>query len=240
MLDRFFFDGPWNAEVNLSGQDAHHLGRVLRAQPGQQVELFDGQGTFALATVRSVSKRGVQLQLASAPQKTVRQFPSLTLAVAPPKGERLRWLIEKSTELGVDRLIPLQTERTVVHPGDRKLDKLRQVVIEACKQCRRNWLMQIEELTPLPEFLAECLSNGSRVFVGDQNGQPWADEGGDWNATKQPSVAIVGPEGGLSSEELVSLEEAGAIPISVAPHILRVETAAIAIATLLISREGAG
>ena len=115
MIDRFYHPQAWDSRVTLDETEATHLYRVLRKQPGDEVELFNGRGEACRATVVSVEKKQVQLE-----PKRVRideTGPSgVTLALAPPKGDRFRWVIEKATELGVDEIVPLLTERTVVEP----------------------------------------------------------------------------------------------------------------------------
>src|SRR5690606_38633593 len=130
-------------ELTLTGSEAHHLSHVLRLGPGAIVTLFDGEGNEAVAEVISTGKRDVRLKQHSFANRFDPTDVSITLAVAPPKGDRFRWMVEKATELGVARLVPLLTTRTIVDPRESKLDKLRQTVIAACKQCGRSRLMEI-------------------------------------------------------------------------------------------------
>lgn len=232
MSDRFFLSGPWDAELVLRGAEAHHLGRVLRAVPGTVVELFDGAGSSAGAEVVSVGKRDVTLRLTSPIVREVKPEFEITLAVAPPKGDRFRWLIEKATELGVDRFIPLRTSRTVVDPGAGRLDKLRQVVLEACKQCRRNRLMVIDEMISLPELIQASHRGTELTLFGDVRGPRVSAELSARRSADQSLFAVIGPEGGFTPEEVSELVAAGAFPASIGPYVLRVETAAIAFASV--------
>ena len=146
MSKRFFSDPtiPTDAvgrSVELSAAEAHHLIHVMRAKAGQTVELFDGCGSEFTAEIQRVGRSQVEL-LITAQRKVDREPPvALTLAVALPKGDRQRWLVEKATELGVSCLVPLVTARGVAQPVDRAIERLRQSVIEASKQCGRNRLM---------------------------------------------------------------------------------------------------
>lgn len=226
MPDRFYFDGPLTPELELDSTESHHLSRVLRKQAGDDVEVFNGLGEWATATIQHVSKKSVLLQLDeihSDPLAT----KQLTLAVASPKGDRFRWLVEKATELGVQRIIPLSTERSVVAPGHVKLDKLRQTVIAACKQCGRNHLLDITPVQTLDELLQQADSNLIYGDIGDGAQLP-----ANWHSL----TAIVGPEGGLTAEEIEQIKSTGGKPVSVSPHILRVETAGIALAAVALNR----
>jgi 16S rRNA (uracil1498-N3)-methyltransferase len=236
MPDRFFYSGTWSEIVELAGDEAHHLARVLRAQPGDRIELFDGQGGSVTADVISVRKQLVTARLLSLPVRQPDPVPKIVLAVASPKGDRLRWLIEKVTELGIDRLILLQTERGIVHPGDQKLNKLALTALAACKQSGRNILLQIEEASPLPELLRRDEFLNAHFLYGSHGGDPIAKSGSETLWDGNPIVCCIGPEGGFTSAEQELLQCRLARGVSLSPQILRVETAALAIAAWLCSR----
>jgi 16S rRNA (uracil1498-N3)-methyltransferase len=225
-MDKRFFCPtlPEMGEILLDGPEAHHLTKVMRLPVGERVELFDGAGAIATTEIVAISKRDVRLKL-----QDRRVFPavtsSLTLAVAVPKGERFDWLIEKATELGVTKLIPIRTARGVVDPRDTKLERLRQVIIEACKQSRRPWLM---ELTPMQDF-SSVLAVNNGMLIADPSGSPLQKV---WPAGSTPgeTVVAIGPEGGWTDEELAAAEASGAKRLALGDTILRIETAAMAIA----------
>jgi 16S rRNA (uracil1498-N3)-methyltransferase len=110
---------PKGAAARIEGAEAHHLSRVLRKTTGETIELFDGNGQFALAEILGISKKSVDLKILESAQSPP-PVGEVILATAAPKGERFRWLVEKAVELGVDRLIPLITLRSVVKPGEGK------------------------------------------------------------------------------------------------------------------------
>lgn len=236
MLDRFYLSGPWEPEVVLEGPEAHHLGRVLRAGPGTRVELFDGAGSWAQAEVVNVGKRDVELRLITAVMRDPDPRWEVTLAVAPPKGERFRWLVEKATELGVDRIVPLRTQRTVVEPGVNKLDKLRQVALEACKQSRRNRLPRIDDLVSLEDWLHQSGNAFHRRYYGDQHGGSLTAEPPFVERGTCAAMAMIGPEGGFTPQEMEKLDAIGVVPISLSSQVLRIETAAIAFAVVLCDK----
>lgn len=231
-MDRFFA-----AELNQSGvsvtldeTESHHLAKVLRKNLDDVVELFDGHGASATAVVERIEKRKVHLRIRDELKFEPVPTSTLTLAVAPPKGDRFRWLVEKATELGVDKLIPLNTERSVVNPRDAKLEKMRHAVIAACKQCRRNRLMEIAEPITWSELLEQAIPEYS-TWIAHPGGQEWREL--PWKFPETNYLFIIGPEGGLTDAEVESAIAAGAKAISLGPRILRIETAAIAIAAVL-------
>ena len=157
-----------------------------------------------------------------------RELPRhITVGVALPKGDRQRYLVEKLTELGVRRLVPLRTERSVVHPDSSRENKLRRSVIEASKQCGRNRLMEIAPLTELDAFLATAPSTATR-WLADSQGLPAS---GSAELGNQVFLAV-GPEGGFSSQEQFMARDRGWQPVSLGSRILRIETACTAIVVL--------
>lgn len=225
MDKRFFCEHlPEYGPAVLEGTEAHHLSKVMRLTAGETVELFNGAGVVASAEVREITKRAVTLAIQSRntyPPPTSR----VTLAVAVPKGDRFDWLVEKATELGVTRLIPLRTVRGVVDPRESKLDRLRQVVIEASKQSRRPWLM---ELTAIRDF-AEWIPTATYAVLADPSGTTQAAVANKVTARDEIAL-IVGPEGGWTDEERSLASNSGAQIVSMGETILRTETAAIALA----------
>jgi 16S rRNA (uracil1498-N3)-methyltransferase len=229
MSERFFVAPSIAAgRVELAGDEARHLAAVMRARPGDEVILFDGSGAEFAARVAAVGKRAVQLDVAER-REVSRELPfHLTLAVALPKGERQKWLVEKATELGVTRLVPLMTERGMAQPVDAALDRLRRTVIEASKQCGRNRLLEIAVPQRAGDYLrwaapsaTRLLADPAGVSLGQISEQP--QPGSDWHAA-------IGPEGGFSPGETAAAMAAGWRPVSLGPRILRVETAALMLA----------
>ncbi len=173
----------------------------------------------------------VELVAAGPPlQERPSPFP-LTLATAVPKGDRFDWLIEKATELGVDRLIPILTERSVVDPGAAKLTRLRRSIIEASKQCGRNRLMVLESPTGFEKLIHSSVE--STNFLADPMGTP-ANQ-----MVPIPSsgtvVLAVGPEGGFTPRERDLALQARWAPICFSVNTLRIETAALAGCAILFS-----
>ena len=233
MSERFFTPTPpaGNRGV-LEGDEARHLTRVLRAKVGDAVSLFDGKGREWPARVAAIGRDHVELDAGEPQVDALPVGVRLTLAVALPKGDRQKWMVEKLTELGAARLVPLETTRGVAEATASAQARLERVVIEACKQCGRNTLMEIAAGRPLDRLLAE-ISASACVVIAHPGGRPLDAVAVPTTATEM--IALVGPEGGFTDEELCTVDRAGAIRISLGPHILRVETAAIALAARMIA-----
>src|SRR4051794_15111226 len=230
MAERFFVDTPIaGARALLAGDEARHVAAVMRAKPGDELTLFDGSGAEFKARIESIGKHNVELAIVER-REISRDLPFwLTLAVALPKGERQKWLVEKATELGVTRIVPLITERGVAQPVPSALDRLRRTVIEASKQCGRNRLLEIAEPASASDLFRETTPDVARL-IADVSGQPMSAA----NASRQQSIyAAIGPEGGFAPSELAAAEVMGWQLVSLGNRILRVETAALAIAAIL-------
>lgn len=235
MSERFFASEPIQARrVSLRGDEAKHLAQVMRRGAGSEVTLFDGSGREFRARVESVQRGGVELAVIET-KDVDRELPfELVVATAVPKGDRLRWMIEKLTELGAARWVPLVTARSVVKPRDSVLQRLRRVVIEASKQCGRNRLMQIAAVTAWSDLLRQVPHEAQRYF-GDATGIPLgssvpqsAENRSRPRPVRRTICAAVGPEGGLSGEETAMARDAGWIPVALGSRTLRIETAAVA------------
>jgi 16S rRNA (uracil1498-N3)-methyltransferase len=227
MSERFFISMPPAAgRCVLEDDEARHLARVLRAKVGDAVTLFDGRGREWPARVAAIGRDRVELDTGEPRSDAPPGGARLTLAVALPKGDRQKWMVEKLTELGVRRLVPLETTRGVAEATASAQARLERAVIEACKQCGRNTLMEIAAGRTLASVLAERPDDAC-VVIAQPGGGPLADA---VPAAADEIVALVGPEGGFTDDELAAAEQAGAIRIALGPYILRVETAAIALA----------
>lgn len=214
--------------VTLPAEEAQHLGQVLRGRPGLIVHLFDGKGRLVEGVVESIARRDAVVRVTAVLHEETppRLTPELHLACAIPKGDRARWMMEKLTELDVDSLTPLETTRSVVEPGSGKLEKFHQTVLAACKQSRRNRLMTIHSPISWSIWLAS-LPADEPLWIADPNGEPLVSN--NLPPSKRVHVAI-GPEGGLTDDEISEGQARGARLFHLGSNILRIETAAVAIA----------
>jgi 16S rRNA (uracil1498-N3)-methyltransferase len=222
-----FVDDP--AQALLSKEDEHHLGRVLRLDPGEEVIASDGRGRWARTTwvgdgALAPLRRGSGPGGDGSVQLEERPAPPLTVAFAPTKGERPEWVVQKLTELGIDRIVPLLSERSVVRwEGERgrtAVERLRRVAREAAGQCRRVWLPEVADIVHFGELPG--LAGPGEVVL--------AQLSGDRPDARQRVVAV-GPEGGWSSGELAS----GLPTVGFGLSVLRAETAAVTAGALMMS-----
>lgn len=211
--------------VTVRGPEAHHMAAVCRVRPGDAVCLFNGDGREYPGRVVEVSKRDVTVEVTAAAAVSRELSARLVIACALPKGDRAQFLVEKLTELGVSELILLDTERTVVHPREAKLDRLERYVIEASKQCGRNVLMPVRPPQPWAEVVRDRSLPAARLIAYPGQGEVVGPAG--------EVVAAVGPEGGFTDAEVSLAREAGWRPVSLGERILRIETAAVALAARL-------
>ncbi len=229
MSQRFFVDAPIESDAaSLAGPDAHHLANVMRAKPGDEVMLFDGNGCEFRAQVVKVHRATVDLAITARIEVNRELAAPLTLGVALPKGDRQRWLVEKAVELGVTRLVPLVTSRGVAQPTEQARRRLQRAVIEASKQCGRNRLMEIAEPQAVENYVAR-LASDECGWLADPSG---ADMRTCLADGASPRCIAVGPEGGFTDEEIAAARSAGWRVVSLGPRILRIETAAVAIVSL--------
>lgn len=220
-----------SARVILEDSEAHHVLNVLRMKPGDRLVLFDGQGASAEAQLTRVTRRDAECEIVESRPAEIRTS-SLRVAASPPKADRLRWMVEKLTEIGVEEYIPLRTERTVVTPGETKMEKLRATVIAACKQCHRPSLMNVREMCRMETLLQQHAGPFLLAHPG---------MAADWQTLSaelpDDAILLIGPEGGFTETEVELAVTRGARFVSWPGTILRTETAAIAFASALISRK---
>ena len=237
-MHRFFVpNAPKVGEsFELPKSEAHHAVSVLRVRVGDTAIALDGKGRALRCEVESCGRRQVSLR---AGEETVRPRTGgeLILVQAVAKGKAMDLIIQKATELGVARVVPVITERTVARPdsGDyaAKRDKWRDIAIEACKQCGAVWLPEVDEPMTLGDALATCRPTGRLSLVtaleeGAMEIRAGFEAFRGREGREPDSVSIwVGPEGDFSENEMIDIKAAGAIPVTLGELTLRSETAAI-------------
>jgi 16S rRNA (uracil1498-N3)-methyltransferase len=207
------------AGVELDAGQANYLGNVMRLGVGAELLVFDGRSGEWLARISDAAKKSMTLSVECRTREP-ESVPDVWLGFAPVKRTQTDWLVEKATELGVARLIPVMTQRTVAERV--KLERLEAIAIEAAEQCGRTVVPEIAE----PVTLKQLLNASARTlyFADEGGGEPVAA------AVKPgPALILTGPEGGFTDEERALVRAAeNAVPISLGPRILRAETAALA------------
>lgn len=225
------------AAVEIDADEARRAAAVKRIRVGEHIEIFNGRGLVALARIVSVSRRAVGAQVAASSIVPPLR-PEVIIACPPPKGPRAEMMIDQLSQAGVSRLAPLITERSVVEPRGSRIDKWRTITaVESARQCGRAWLMEIDEPAPL----ADCLEahRTLRIFVADARGTTPGDAMTPFDAGRTV-LLLVGPEGGFSDAEREIIDAAGAERMTLGPHILRLETAAVIGAGLILNAKPIG
>ncbi|TWU02242.1 RsmE family RNA methyltransferase [Stieleria varia] len=217
---------PIGGPIALPDEEAQHASRVMRAQTGDQVVLFDGIGNESSATIQSIDRRSCICH--ASPRELVDREPGLRLhlGIALPKPDRAKEMVERLTELGVAQVTPLLCSRSQRPPSGGLLDKLRRVVIEACKQSGRNQLMRIESPVAVADFFA--MDTETPRWIAHPGGQEM--DGSLSRLTGGQLLAAIGPEGGFDDEEMNVALSRGWIAIDLGKRIYRIETAATVIA----------
>jgi len=225
---------PSQGRATLHGSEAHHLRNVLRAAPGRVVELMDGSGRVWRAVVDQCSEGGVELcqaELLETPLAAAR----LGLIQSLCRADKLEWILEKCTEMGIDDIYLLEAARSVVRiPKERldaKMERWQKIILAAVKQSRRSTLPVLHPPASLP-LLCRHLPPGLKLLLSE------SERGTSLkrivrSATWDHAIFCIGPEGGWTEEEHRELVESGFHPASLGPQILRTETAALVVAAIL-------
>ena len=229
---RFLLDEPLvrPGEYTLGRQESHHAVNVLRLREDDAIVVFDGKGNYADAVIVDAGKNAVRVRVDGVVAEE--HLPlMLTLATAIPKGKRWQTLVEKCTELGVDRIIPLLTERSVAK-GEGDGEKWRRWVIEAAKQSRRARLPEVLDPMRL-DAVVELARNGKALLlIADPAGESPGQYRDQLNHVYEV-VVLVGPEGGFSGREVEDCLARGARTIRLSPFTLRIETAAATVCAIV-------
>lgn len=210
----------------VGDEDARHLVRVLRLRPGEVVVAADGRGGWCRCRFRGGPDPAGLLEPDGPVSFEPAPLRSLAVAFAPAKGDRPEWVVQKLTELGIDRIVPLSTARAVVRwdgeRAERALERLRRVAREAAAQSRRTWLPEVTGVTTVAALVAQAAADGRAVRLAQLGGGP---------PSAADTVVAVGPEGGWTPEEAAL----GGPAIGLGDSVLRAETAAVAAAVILVS-----
>lgn len=238
-LPHFFAGAPEvGSRVVLEGDDARHAGRSLRLGPGDRITSSDGRGSVAVCRIVEADPRRVTAEVEER-RVHPRPTPTLTVLLAPPKGDRLAWAIQKLTEIGTDRIVLVEAERSVRRwSGDRAeraLDRVRGVAMAAAEQSRQAFLPEIEGPRSWAEALEEAAARGPIVLLWEGATEGLTDLLPDG---PEDLAVVVGPEGGIGEEDAREAERRGALLASLGTNVLRTETAALAGATIVLSRYG--
>ncbi|SRR6056297_706372 len=222
------------SEIELEAEPARHVARTLRMQPGDRLVLFDGSGDEYPGELVAADKRRVAIRCGPA-RAIDRESPlAVELGIAISRGDRVDWVVQKATELGVARITPLLTTRGLNLPADRREKKhghWQRIAESACEQCGRNRVPEIALPEPLDNWLNTV--DAPLRLVLDPRAEPR-----DLPAHAGAIALLCGPEGGLDEEEVTRAQAAGFGPLALGPRVLRTETAPLAALAALQARWG--
>jgi 16S rRNA (uracil1498-N3)-methyltransferase len=230
---RLFVDQPLGpgAAPAIEGPAAHYLLHVMRAKVGDPLLLFDNRSGEWLAVIAEAGKKSLIVRI-ERQTRALERVPDLWLCFAPVKKARLDWIIEKATELGVARLQPVITERTIVERVKR--ERIAAQIVEACEQCGRTALPDLAEPVKLPQLLKDWPPGRALLFADEAGGTPIGAAD-----APAPAAILTGPEGGFTAREREMLLAAPAVRrVALGPRILRAETAAIAAVGIWMAAHG--
>jgi 16S rRNA (uracil1498-N3)-methyltransferase len=233
-LTRLFVDVPLQAGqlLELPKETAAHVAKVLRARGGDPVILFNGNGEDFSGVIERVQNGRASVTL-GAPRAVHNESPlDITLVQCVPRGDKMDFIVQKATELGVRRIVPVLSQRSVVRldgaQADAKLAHWRAVAISACEQCGRARLPTVDAPQPLLNYLGVPAPAGLKRWLLEPSGPRAAAPGAVVSPGLRQAEVAVGPEGGIAADELEAFQLAGYSSTLLGPRVLRAETAAIA------------
>jgi 16S rRNA (uracil1498-N3)-methyltransferase len=230
-LTRVYVDAPLASGtiVELPKDTASHLAKVLRARSGDELILFSGDGREYVGAIENVRGSRVTASVGN-PVEVDRESPfAITLVQCVPRGDRMDFIVQKATELGVTRIVPVLSQRSVVrldaNQAESKAAHWRAVMVNACEQCGRNRLPAIDAPVSLLNYLGSSPSTSARLVL-----EPELESAATPSDLDAGVEIAIGPEGGFADDELDAFRIAGFVRVKLGPRILRTETAAIAAA----------
>ena len=229
-MHRFFIPQLYNEEMTITGVDAKHIGKVLRMQPGDKLQIVSDDGVSALAEVAAITESTVTVRCLEKLAESHEPAVKITLAQGLAKGEKMDFIIQKAVELGAYSIVPVAMDHSVVRldgsKADKKVERWQKIAEAAAKQSKRDIIPQVQDVQTIKEMLAnnDCKTKIIAYECEDRMSLKTAlREAGQMDDL----LLIIGPEGGISEAELVKAREAGAVPVSLGRRILRAETAGL-------------
>ncbi len=225
-----------NQNITIWGQDAHHIQNVLKMSKGEKIIIQDGENHKYLCEIEEITAEKIIAKIIKQENSLSENKIKIALAQSLPKASKLDFIIQKTTELGIDKIIPFTSERSIPRIEEKisaKLTRWQKIAQSAASQSGRSHIPQVESLKTWEEILSGIKNYGLSLI-------PWENEKENslksillQNKIPQNILVIIGPEGGFSHAEVNSAKKMGAIPISLGPRILRCETAPLNIISIL-------
>ncbi len=225
-------------KFKISGEEAHHIIRVLRFKKGQEINLFDGSGQIYIGKIEEILKDELKGAIINKKEGKIPKI-RVNLYQSIPKGERFDWLIEKAAELGVKKIIPIYTERSIVkNISASKLERWQRISLGACEQSNRADIMAVSAPLDLTEALKVLPLNSVSIIPWESENIKTFEDIVKPNKLPDEINIFIGPEGGFSNKEIEIAVSKKAIPVTLGPRILRVETAGLLSVVLAMNLAG--
>jgi len=243
-MHRFFVnhENIYPDHILIKSEDVKHIKNVLRLKPGDEVVICDGDGTDYSAVITGYEVDGVAASIVKASKSQSEPVINVTLFQGIPKSDKMDFIIQKSVELGVKRIVPLITERTVVRLKDKrevgkKTERWNRISLEAAKQSGRGRIPQVAEPVEFCSAMELCRNMDFSVIPYENCKEPGLKEHLQ-NCNGKNIAVIIGPEGGFTNHEIEQALLSGIMPVTLGPRILRTETAALAVMAILMYEKG--
>lgn len=237
-MPRFFCTDIDDSYIHITGDDAHHISRVLRLRKGDPLVVCDGNGTDYSAAILDISPQEIRLAITGAAPTLSEPGLKVTLYQGMPKGDKMDWIIQKTVELGVSHIVPVITERSIARPDSakaaKKQERWQKIAAEAAGQSGRGVIPVVEAPVSWKQ-MCDRVSPEETVVFYEGGGAPLSSLVG---RDKTELAVIIGPEGGFSAEEITALTEMGVKTATLGPRILRCETAPLAALSIIMSLSG--
>ena len=238
-MGRFYVspDSIKGGKIHVGQKESHHIIDVMRLAGGDSVTVFDGSGKEYQGKIDSIKNKSVVINIKNVRTVEKKQSTSITLAQSIPKKDKMDLIVQKATELGVDEIIPVESSRTIVRTGRRKkghkIDRWRKIIVEASKQCGRNELPRIKDVIYFDKLLNSAVNYNLVIMpcLSDR----CVNLKFALSKTNKPDkvLAIIGPEGGFTEDEIDRASKKGVVLVSLGQSVLKSETAAITILSIL-------
>lgn len=237
-MSRFFIPkGSVSGDlINVSGKEAHHIADVMRLKVLDKVVTFDGTGSEYTGFIKEVNSRHVVIEVIETRKPAGKWSSRITLVQAIPKKDKMDYIVEKSTELGVSRIIPIMTYRTIPNWDEHKMvssvERWRKIAIEASKQCGRSDIPAIDSIKKLSDVISESTDYDLALIAALDDGA--IDLRSALNGLGGGKVAVaIGPEGDFTSEEIADAKRAGFKLVNLGPRVLKSDTAGLFVLAII-------
>lgn len=232
-MHRFFVPQLYNEEMYIEGVDARHISKVLRMQPGAQLQIVSDDGVSAVAEITAIDSERVTVRCLEKLAESHEPRVKLVLAQGLAKGEKMDFIIQKAVEMGAYSVIPVAMEHSVVRldgaKAAKKVERWQKIAESAAKQSKRDIIPEVQPVHSMAEMLAKCTCQ-TRIIAyecEDRLSLKAALKAAEEAGGISELLLIIGPEGGISEGELEQARQAGAVPVSLGRRILRAETAGL-------------